>query len=137
MQLQPTHCYWCSFCCGCLLLLLHLYADTPDSLHAKPHPLSGHKQSMIVLNDGIQPHTHGCICTQSALSMPESSGGTHVWHMPALAGLFGDDACPQAFMTVAECFIVASTSIITWVAACYEGFMTEAPVCDVVCDVSP
>ena len=27
--------------------------------------------------------------------MPVASGGIHVWHMPALTGIFGDDACFQ------------------------------------------
>jgi len=27
--------------------------------------------------------------------MPVASGGIHVWHMPALVGIFGDDACFQ------------------------------------------
>jgi ribulose-bisphosphate carboxylase large chain len=27
--------------------------------------------------------------------MPVASGGIHVWHMPALVEIFGDDACLQ------------------------------------------
>jgi ribulose-bisphosphate carboxylase large chain len=27
--------------------------------------------------------------------MPVASGGIHVWHMPALTEIFGDDACLQ------------------------------------------
>ncbi len=27
--------------------------------------------------------------------MPVASGGIHVWHMPALTAIFGDDACFQ------------------------------------------
>lgn len=28
-------------------------------------------------------------------TMPVASGGIHVWHMPALTEIFGDDACLQ------------------------------------------
>ena len=27
--------------------------------------------------------------------MPVASGGIHIWHMPALVDIFGDDACLQ------------------------------------------
>ena len=29
------------------------------------------------------------------LLMPVASGGIHIWHMPALVDIFGDDACLQ------------------------------------------
>src|SRR5207237_10928674 len=34
------------------------------------------------------------ICAMPGV-MPVASGGIHVWHMPALTAIFGDDACFQ------------------------------------------
>ena len=33
--------------------------------------------------------------TTSTQVMPVASGGIHIWHMPALVDIFGDDACLQ------------------------------------------
>ena len=43
--------------------------------------------------------TRGVFFTQEWVSMPAvmpvASGGIHIWHMPALVDIFGDDACLQ------------------------------------------
>jgi Ribulose bisphosphate carboxylase large chain, catalytic domain len=35
--------------------------------------------------------------------MPVASGGIHIWHMPALVDIFGDDACLQFLSTGFRC----------------------------------
>jgi ribulose-bisphosphate carboxylase large chain len=46
-----------------------------------------------------QDRDRGVFFTQDWMSMPAvmpvASGGIHIWHMPALVDIFGDDACLQ------------------------------------------
>ena len=46
-----------------------------------------------------QDRSRGVYFTQDWASlpavMPVASGGIHIWHMPALVDIFGDDACLQ------------------------------------------
>ena len=46
-----------------------------------------------------QDRSRGVFFTQDWASlpavMPVASGGIHIWHMPALVEIFGDDACLQ------------------------------------------
>jgi ribulose-bisphosphate carboxylase large chain len=46
-----------------------------------------------------QDRSRGVFFTQNWASlpavMPVASGGIHIWHMPALVDIFGDDACLQ------------------------------------------
>jgi ribulose-bisphosphate carboxylase large chain len=46
-----------------------------------------------------QDRSRGVFFTQDWASlpavMPVASGGIHIWHMPALVDIFGDDACLQ------------------------------------------
>jgi ribulose-bisphosphate carboxylase large chain len=46
-----------------------------------------------------QDRSRGVYFTQDWASlpalMPRASGGIHIWHMPALVDIFGDDACLQ------------------------------------------
>jgi ribulose-bisphosphate carboxylase large chain len=46
----------------------------------------------------LKDRSRGIYFTQDWVSlgvMPVASGGIHVWHMPALVEIFGDDACLQ------------------------------------------
>lgn len=47
----------------------------------------------------LRDRNRGVYFTQAWFSlpavMPVASGGIHIWHMPALVDIFGDDACLQ------------------------------------------